>query len=91
MSKLVSKWNYPTTVRFGAGRIAELPDALAATGIKNPLFVTDPGLAKLPVVASDAEDPRRRQDPLWRLLRRQAEPGGIEPRRRHRGVQGGQA
>jgi len=51
MSKLVSKWNYPTTVRFGAGRIAELPDALAATGIKRPLFVTDPGLAKLPVVA----------------------------------------
>ena len=51
MSKLVSKWNYPTTVRFGAGRVSELPDALAATGIKRPLFVTDPGLAKLPVVA----------------------------------------
>jgi len=50
MSKLVSKWNYPTTVRFGAGRISELADALAATGIKRPLFVTDPGLAKLPVV-----------------------------------------
>ncbi|QPC85493.1 iron-containing alcohol dehydrogenase [Mesorhizobium sp. NBSH29] len=49
---LVSKWNYPTTVRFGAGRISELPDVLAATGIKRPLFVTDPGLAKLPVVAS---------------------------------------
>jgi len=52
MTKQVSKWNYPTTVRFGAGRIAELPDALAAAGIKKPLFVTDPGLAKLPVVAS---------------------------------------
>jgi alcohol dehydrogenase class IV len=52
MSKLTAKWNYPTTVRFGAGRIAELPDALAATGIKKPLFVTDPGLAKLPVVAA---------------------------------------
>jgi alcohol dehydrogenase class IV len=52
MAKLVAKWNYPTTVRFGAGRIAELPDALAASGIKRPLFVTDPGLAKLPVVAS---------------------------------------
>ena len=51
MTTLVSKWNYPTTVRFGAGRISELPDALAQTGIKHPLFVTDPGLAKLPVVA----------------------------------------
>ncbi len=51
MTKLVAKWNYPTTVRFGAGRVSELPDALAATGIKRPLFVTDPGLAKLPVVA----------------------------------------
>ncbi len=52
MTNLVSKWNYPTTVRFGAGRIAELPQVLAEAGIKNPLFVTDPGLAKLPVTAS---------------------------------------
>ncbi len=52
MTKLVSKWNYPTTVRFGAGRISELPEALSAVGMSNPLFVTDPGLAKLPVVAS---------------------------------------
>jgi alcohol dehydrogenase class IV len=52
MAKLVSKWNYPTTVRFGAGRISELPDALQAAGIKKPLFVTDPGLAKLPVAAT---------------------------------------
>ncbi len=51
MTKLVSKWNYPTTVRFGAGRISELPDVLAAAGIAKPLFVTDPGLVKLPVVA----------------------------------------
>ncbi|PSJ58469.1 iron-containing alcohol dehydrogenase [Kumtagia ephedrae] len=52
MTNLVSKWNYPTTVRFGAGRIKELPEVLEAAGIKKPLFVTDPGLAKLPVVAS---------------------------------------
>ena len=52
MTKLVSRWNYPTTVRFGAGRISELPDVLALAGIDRPLFVTDPGLAKLPVVAS---------------------------------------
>ena len=52
MTKLVSKWNYPTTVRFGAGRIKELPEVLSAVGMSNPLFVTDPGLARLPVVAA---------------------------------------
>jgi alcohol dehydrogenase class IV len=44
-----SNWNYPTAVRFGAGRIAELPEALKAAGIKKPLLVTDAGLAALPV------------------------------------------
>jgi alcohol dehydrogenase class IV len=46
-----ANWNYPTAVRFGAGRIAELPDALKAAGIRKPLFVTDAGLANLPVTA----------------------------------------
>ncbi len=44
-----SNWNYPTAVRFGAGRIAELPEALKAVGINKPLFVTDAGLVNLPV------------------------------------------
>jgi alcohol dehydrogenase len=48
---LTSKWNFPTTVLFGPGRISELPAVLASAGIRRPLFVTDPGLAKLPVVA----------------------------------------
>jgi alcohol dehydrogenase class IV len=52
MTTLVSKWNYPTTIRFGAGRIKELPEVLKEAGMENPLFVTDPGLARLPVVAS---------------------------------------
>ncbi len=51
MSKLVSKWNYPTTVRFGEGRISELAEACLSSGIKKPLFVTDPGLAKMQIVA----------------------------------------
>jgi len=42
-----ANWNYPTAVRFGPGRIAELPDALKATGIRKPLLVTDAGLANL--------------------------------------------
>jgi alcohol dehydrogenase len=48
---LKSNWNYPTSVRFGAGRIAELGQAVAATGLRNPLVVTDPGLAKSPIIA----------------------------------------
>jgi alcohol dehydrogenase len=51
MTEFSSKWNYPTTVLFGHGRIAELPEVLGKSGINNPLFVTDPGLARLPVVA----------------------------------------
>jgi alcohol dehydrogenase class IV len=49
---LQGNWNYPTAVKFGAGRIRELPDILKGVGIKRPLLVTDPGLAKLPMVAS---------------------------------------
>ncbi|MBP6014685.1 MAG: iron-containing alcohol dehydrogenase [Alphaproteobacteria bacterium] len=42
-----ANWNYPTSVRFGAGRIAELADVCKGAGIARPLFVTDPGLAGL--------------------------------------------
>ncbi|EFG36144.1 predicted protein [Brucella sp. NVSL 07-0026] len=52
MTTLTAKWNFPTTVLFGPGHIKELPAVLKAAGIEHPLFVTDPGLAKLPVVAS---------------------------------------
>ena len=37
-------WSYPTSIRFGAGRIDELPKACEEAGIKRPLFVTDKGL-----------------------------------------------
>ena len=50
---LKGNWNYPTAIRFGAGRIRELPDACKAIGLKRPLLVTDPGLAKLNMI-SDA-------------------------------------
>lgn len=47
-----ANWNYPTAVRFGAGRIKELPEALKAAGITKPLLVTDAGLVNLPVTQS---------------------------------------
>ncbi len=50
--KLTGNWNYPTTIKFGAGRVAELAVAVKSAGIKRPLLVTDPVLAKLPIVAN---------------------------------------
>jgi alcohol dehydrogenase len=47
----VANWSYPTAIRFGAGRIRELPEACRAAGIARPLLVTDRGLAGLPVTA----------------------------------------
>jgi len=49
---LKGNWNYPTLVRFGAGRIVELPDHCRALGMQRPLLVTDAGLAALPMIAS---------------------------------------
>ncbi len=46
---LVGNWSYPTAIKFGAGRITELPQACAQAGIKKPLLVTDRGLANLPI------------------------------------------
>ncbi len=48
---LTGNWSYPTTIKFGAGRISELAAACAATGMNRPLLVTDRGLANLPVTA----------------------------------------
>jgi alcohol dehydrogenase class IV len=42
-----ANWNYPTAIRFGAGRIAELAEACRTLGMERPLLVTDPALAEL--------------------------------------------
>jgi alcohol dehydrogenase class IV len=47
---LRANWNYPTTIRIGPGRIAELAAACREIGMARPLLVTDPGLAALPMV-----------------------------------------
>ncbi|NNF78804.1 MAG: iron-containing alcohol dehydrogenase [Rhizobiales bacterium] len=49
MATPTANWSYPTEVRFGAGRIAELADVCKAAGMSRPLLVTDPGIASLPI------------------------------------------
>jgi alcohol dehydrogenase class IV len=51
--------NYPTAIKFGAGRITELADHCRGGGITRPLFVTDPGLAAMPMVRAIVDDLRR--------------------------------
>ncbi|MGR3659895.1 MAG: iron-containing alcohol dehydrogenase [Paracoccaceae bacterium] len=46
---LVGNWSYPTAIRFGAGRITEIADACTTAGMKNPLLVTDRGLASMEI------------------------------------------
>jgi alcohol dehydrogenase len=48
--QLRANWNYPTAMRFGAGRIAELAEAVKSAGFARPLVVTDPKLAAMPMV-----------------------------------------
>ena len=48
---MTSTWNYPTTILFGPGRIAELADACRRLAITRPLVVTDPGVEALPMLA----------------------------------------
>ena len=44
---IIRQYNFPTVIRFGAGAVKELPDHLAAQGLKKPLLVTDPMVAQL--------------------------------------------
>ncbi len=44
-----ANWSYPTTVKFGPGRIKELGEACFSLGIRNPLLVTDKVLVRLDI------------------------------------------
>lgn len=43
----IYQYNFPTTIRFGAGSSKELPDYLAKNKLANPLVVTDATVAQL--------------------------------------------
>lgn len=45
--KQVYQYNFPTTIRFGAGVVSELPGYLKTNQLKTPLVVTDPTVAQL--------------------------------------------
>ena len=45
-------WSYPTAIKFGVGRIAELAEHCKSVGLKKPLLVTDKALASLPITAA---------------------------------------
>lgn len=51
-------FGFPTAIKFGAGRIKELAEHCKANGISRPLFVTDPGLAAMPMVKAIVDDVR---------------------------------
>ena len=44
----IQQINFPTTIRFGAGAIKEVPDYLSKYGLTAPLIVTDHVVATLP-------------------------------------------
>ncbi|WP_111734575.1 iron-containing alcohol dehydrogenase [Roseovarius amoyensis] len=46
---LTGNWSYPTSIRFGAGRIKEIGDACRAAGMSKPLLVTDRGLKSMDI------------------------------------------
>jgi alcohol dehydrogenase len=50
-----ANWNYPTAIRFGAGRVAELRDTCRSVGIRRPLLVTDATLAQTDMVRAAAK------------------------------------
>ncbi len=43
-------FGFPNPIRYGAGRVKELPEFCKAAGMKKPLFVTDRGLASSDMV-----------------------------------------
>ena len=50
--QLKANWNYPTAIKFGPGRISELPTLCRELGISKPLLVTDPAFAKLSLLGT---------------------------------------
>jgi len=56
----IYQYNFPTTIRFGAGASKELPDYLVKNNLLNPLIVTDPTVAQLGFFKSIVSDLKKK-------------------------------
>jgi alcohol dehydrogenase class IV len=56
----IYQYNFPTTIRFGAGSVKELADHIQQNNLKAPLIVTDPTVAGLPFFKNIVADLTRR-------------------------------
>jgi alcohol dehydrogenase class IV len=54
-----NNWNYPTSIRVGAGRVRELAQACEASGIRRPLLVTDRFLGGTDMIHRALDDCRK--------------------------------
>ncbi len=55
----VVQYNFPTTIRFGAGAVRELPVYLQQNKLQSPLIVTDPNVAQLSFFKTIVSDLQR--------------------------------
>jgi alcohol dehydrogenase class IV len=53
---VISQFNFPTKIRFGAGVVSELPAYLKDNNLSKPLLVTDPNVANLPFFKQIVQD-----------------------------------
>ncbi|MDX1609053.1 MAG: iron-containing alcohol dehydrogenase [Halofilum sp. (in: g-proteobacteria)] len=52
---VTANWGFPTSVRVGPGRLAELASICNELGFTRPLVVTDPGVRDLPMIRDTLE------------------------------------
>lgn len=56
----IYQYNFPTTIRFGAGSSKELGDYLIKNGLQRPLIVTDPTVSQLGFLKQIIENSKRK-------------------------------
>lgn len=57
----IYQYNFPTTIRFGAGASKEVPDYLVKQKLARPLIVTDPTVAQLDFFTEIVNDLKKKQ------------------------------